>query len=121
MPHNTAQPEQHQAAVRDSASEQPEAIIKSKHKLKALMADSISTVQVHGLTAVSGRQAVKGDLAVESFKCQLWKPATSVPELEPGKEYFQHCGVVSVSVHNTVNSLDHDCISHQENCASSEA
>ena len=85
MPHSTAQPEHQEAAVRDSASEQPEALIKSKHKLKALMADSISTVQVHGLTAVSGRRAVKGDLAVESFKCQLWKPASSVPELEPGE------------------------------------
>ena len=84
MPHSLAQSEERQAAARASASEQPDAIVESKHKLKALMADSISTVQVHGLTAVSGRQAVKGDLAVESFKCQLWKPASSVPDLEPG-------------------------------------
>lgn len=86
MPHDTAYAArlQQDAPARCSASEQPEAQAHSNAKLKQLMADSLGAIQQQGLSVIDARQTAVGDLAVESFQCQLWEPARAVQELQPG-------------------------------------
>ena len=116
MPHDTAYAArlQQDAPARCSASEQPEAQAHSNAKLKQLMADSLGAIQQQGLSVIDARQTAVGDLAVESFQCQLWEPARAVQELQPGIALVPFaCIVMHIAYH-----LAHSCpMWHKVQCS----